>query len=70
MSEERGVYNVGNELKVSESLIVGVDFAKGKDIGVLIVGRKKENEAVEVINAFMGDEAAELYLKLITKKNA
>lgn len=54
---------------LSDSLLVGVDFSE-KDKGVLIVGRKRMNESVEIINAFQGEEARELYEKLITKKEA
>ena len=54
---------------LSDSLLVGVDFSE-KDKGVLIVGKKRLNESVEIINAFQGEEARELYEKLITKKEA
>lgn len=37
---------------------------------VLVVGRKKTNESVEIVNAFQGDEAKELYKKLIEKKGS
>ena len=53
-------------MKVNESLLVGVDFTKGEDVGVLIVGRKGINQSVDIINAFQGKEAYELYQKLIT----
>lgn len=52
-------------MKVNESLLVGVDFTNGEDTGVLIVGRKRPNESVEIINAFQGEEAEEFYKKLI-----
>ena len=39
-----------------------------KDTGVLVVGRKRKNESIEIINAFQGEEALELYKKLVTKK--
>ena len=55
-------------MKVNECLLVSVDFTRGEDAGVLIVGRKRMNESVEIINAFQGEEAQELYKKLITKK--
>ena len=55
-------------MKVNESLLVGVDFTRGEDTGVLIVGRQKKGK-VEVINAFSGEEAYELYKKLITKND-
>lgn len=48
----------------TETLLVG--FSND----VLIVGRKKPNEAMEVINAFQGEEAEELYKRLTEKKDA
>lgn len=41
-------------MKINESLLVGVDFTNGEDIGVLIVGRKRPNQSVDIINAFQG----------------
>ena len=35
---------------------------------LMVVGRKRMNQSVEIINAFQGDEARELYEKLVTKK--
>ena len=35
---------------------------------VLVVGRKRPNESVEIVNAFQGEEAKDLYSKLVTKK--
>ena len=55
-------------MKINESLLVGVDFTNGEDVGVLIVGRKRPNQSVDIINAFQGKEAEELYNKLIGKK--
>lgn len=52
----------------TESLLIGYDFTHGKDKSVLIVGRKTKGVAVEIINAFQGEEAEELYLRLVTKK--
>ena len=57
-------------MNVSESLLVGVDFTNGKDNSVLIVGRKRPNQSVEIINAFQGEEAEELYRRLTEKKDA
>lgn len=55
--------------KTSDSLIIGFNSSAGKDGTVLIVGRKKHpREAVDIINAFDGEEALELYEKLITPK--
>lgn len=57
-----------NNLKVNECLLVSVDFTKGEDTGVLIVGRQK-NGKVDIVNAFQGQEAVDIYKKLITVKN-
>ena len=54
--------------KTSDLLIIGFDSSAGKDSTVLIVWRKKPRKAVDVINAFDGEEALELYKKLITPK--
>ncbi len=53
--------------KVNECLLVSVDFTKGEDIGVLIVGRQN-NGKIDIINAFQGQQAADIYRKLITVK--
>ncbi|WP_407450050.1 hypothetical protein [Fibrobacter sp.] len=52
---------------ITESIIIGVDFSS-EDQGVLLVGRKKDDGSVDIINAFESNEAYELYMKLITKK--
>lgn len=54
-----------DNLKVNECLLVSVDFTQGEDTGVLIVGRQK-NGKVDVINAFQGQKAIDIYKKLIT----
>lgn len=54
---------------MADSLLIGFDSTNGKDISVLIVGRKTPGEVVEIINAFQGEEANELYRRLITKKS-
>lgn len=56
-------------MKKSDTLLVGFDHSHG-DIAVLIIGRKDAGEAVQIINQFQGNEAEELYQKLITKKHA
>lgn len=56
------------ENKITGSLIIGYDINHPTDEAVLIVGKKRMNESVEIINAFQGEEATELYKKLITKK--
>ena len=51
-----------------DSILVSVDFSNKDGTGVLIVGRKRMNQSVDIINAFQGDEARELYEKWGTKK--
>ena len=53
---------------LSGSLIIGYDFTNGIDNSVLIVGEKKPNRPIDIVNAFEGKEAEELYKRLITKK--
>lgn len=53
-----------------DSLIIGYDFTNGKDKEILIVGRKRMNQSVEIINAFQGEEAKEIYNRLTTKSES
>lgn len=55
-------------MNITDTVLVSYDYNAGKDNAVLIVGRKRPNQSVEIINAFQGEEAKELYKKLITKK--
>ena len=50
------------------ALIVSWDFSYGPDKHILLVGQKKPKQDVDVINAFQGKEAHDIYEKLITKK--
>lgn len=52
---------------LSDTLLVSISFSD-KDTGVLVVGRQRKNQSIEIVNAFQGDEALELYKKLVTKK--
>ena len=54
-------------MKSTDSVIVSWDFSRGKDVGVLIVGSQKIGQ-VDIINAYQGKEAYELYRKLTVKK--
>lgn len=51
-----------------DTLLVSVNYSEKDGTGVLLVGKKRMNQSVEVINAFQGQEAIDLYKKLITKK--
>ena len=47
-----------------------VEDKNNPDNGLLVIGRKRLNESVEVINAFEGKEANDIYKKLITEAKA
>lgn len=55
-------------LATNDCILVSVDFSHGVDVGVLIVGRRLPNGYTAIVNAFQGDEAVELYKKLVTVK--
>lgn len=52
---------------LSDTILVSISFSE-KDNGVLVVGRQRKNQSIEIVNAFQGNEALELYKKLVTKK--
>lgn len=54
------------EGKGIDTLLVSYDDVSN-DKPVLIVGRKKPREAVQIINAFQDEEAEELYKKLTSQ---
>ncbi len=53
-------------MRVTDSILVSVDFdlKGGPDTAVLVVGKKKKGEAIDILNAFQGEEAMALYRKL------
>ena len=53
--------------KTSDTLIVCFDWGN-EDHPILVIGRKRRNHDVDVINAIFGDEAKEMYKKLTEKK--
>ena len=56
-------------MTTSDTLLIGFDHRPFElDNTILIVGRKSKGEEIEIINAFQGEEAKELYQRLITKK--
>lgn len=52
-----------------DTLLIGIDISNKDSTAVLTVGRKRMNQSVEIVNAFQGDEARELYNRLVTKKD-
>lgn len=56
------------ENHTTTSLIIGYDISHTSDNKVLVIGKRGPSGSVEIVNAFQGDEAEELYNKLITKQ--
>lgn len=55
---------------ITDTLLVSVDLVPiNGDNSILIVGRKRQNQSVEIINAFQGEDAIELYKLLTTVKH-
>lgn len=55
-------------LDTSNSLLVGFDFHRGVDAGFIVVAQKLANEHINIINTVSGEEAWEVYQKLIGRK--
>ena len=53
--------------KINGAMIVSWELSHGKDKAVLLVG-KQTNGKVEVINAFQGQDARDIYEKLLPKE--
>ena len=53
--------------KVEGCYLVSFSFSNNGDTGVVIVGKQTKGK-VEIINAFQGKEAWDLYQKLAIKK--
>lgn len=56
------------ENHTTTSLIIGYDISHTSDNKVLVIGKRGPKGSIEIVNAFQGDEAEELYNNLITKK--
>ena len=50
-------------------IIIRVDSSKNENF-IMTVGRIRRDHHIDIVNVFQGDEARELYEKLITKKNS
>ena len=50
-------------LKISETLIIGVDISAGKDVSMLQVARYSKGIST-IINTFVGKEAEDMYDQL------
>lgn len=51
-----------------DSVLVSVDFSRGVDTSVLIVGRRNEKGVVDICHSIQGEEAEKLYYQLLGGK--
>lgn len=52
----------------SGSAIVSWSFSEDDDVYVLLVGKQERGKSAEIINAFQGEEAVELFKKLTERE--
>ena len=55
-------------IKKTGNLIIGYNFSNGEDNGVLIVGKRTKGQNTDIVNAFQGKEAKDIFERLITVK--
>ena len=68
-----GGLKMSNHIKMprlSDTVLVSFNRESPTSDPILIVGRKRKNQSVEIINAFKSDEAVELYNRLTTVKKS
>ena len=58
---------MNNKIK-AESILVSVTYDAENKVNLMVVGKKNKGEAVEIINALQGEDAARLYNELITNR--
>lgn len=51
--------------EMSDTLLVSVVLHSNSDMDIMLVGRKRPNQSVDIINVFQGEKAVDLY-KLLT----
>ena len=52
---------------LNDTLLVSIDIREGESV-LMLVGRKRKGEMLEIINTVQGEEAKDIYNKLTTKK--
>ena len=52
---------------MEDCLVIGIDLSNKNSIEMMTAGRVRSDQSIEIINTFQGDEARELYEKLVTK---
>lgn len=57
-------------MNTTGSVIVAFDYKADTDNAVLIVGQKAPKKDIQIINAFQGEEAKELWKKLTAREGS
>ena len=52
---------------LNDTLLVSIDIREGGSV-LMLVGRKRKGEMLEIINTVQGEEAKDIYNRLTTKK--
>ena len=63
---------MSNHIKIprlSDTVLVNFSRESPTSDPILIVGRKRKNQSVEIINAFQGDEAVELSERILVQES-
>lgn len=60
---------MSNKTKL-DTLLVSIDFTRGEDVDILLVGRKAPTLQPVIVNAFQGEEARKIYEMLVTAKGS
>ena len=55
-------------MKTEDTILVGFNAANGDDAAFIVVARKNPGMGVTIINTLSGEEAVDIYKKLVTKK--
>ena len=57
-----------NDKIKTEALLISVTYDANGKVNLMVVGKKRKNESVEIVNTFQGEDAVRLYNELITKR--
>ena len=55
-------------MKTEDTILIGFNAARGDDGAFIVVGRKNPKTGVSIINTICGEEAVDIYKRLVTKK--
>ena len=61
-----GINNFQLDKAIEDCLIVSFDYNLSNDVATMIVARK-DCDNVKILNSFIGDEAIDLYYKLVRR---